>query len=354
MDSLAQDGSDLWVCPRCRGPLRREGEALDCTACGGQYPLVAGIPDFRVSPGARRKIEQERGRVRRWQEWSEELTPEELVERLFASRPGWSPDAVRKRVTVVLEGRERLSRELRGWLRPCLPVDGTGPVLDLGCGAGQLLVALARAGHRPVGLDLSLELLVVAGALLRSEGVRPILAAGEAERLPLPDHRLPSVVSLDVIEHVDEPTPYLEEIGRVLRPDGALALTTPNRFSLAAEPHVSVWGVGWLPRRCQRRYAEWRSELSYENVRLLSLPELRRLVRRASGLEPEVLVPEIPEEEIGRFPPRRKALGRLYNRLVAAPAGRGLIRPVAPFYRVRAFGADRRGGRPSRREGPAQ
>lgn len=85
------------------------------------------------------------------------------------------------------------------------------------------------------------------------------MAAALGEALPLADGALSGVVSLDVIEHVDRPDAFLNEIDRVTRPGGRLALSTPNRFSLAPEPHVMVWGVGLLPRRYQARYVAWRS-----------------------------------------------------------------------------------------------
>ena len=76
----------------------------------------------------------------------------------------------------------------------------------------------------------------------RACGGDPLLAAAHAEALPLADGAVSGVISLDVIEHVAEPRRYLREIERVLAPGGNTALSTPNRFSLAAEPHVFVWG----------------------------------------------------------------------------------------------------------------
>jgi uncharacterized protein len=37
---------DLLACPRCHGPLtdRRDGRALDCTACSLRFPVRDGIP----------------------------------------------------------------------------------------------------------------------------------------------------------------------------------------------------------------------------------------------------------------------------------------------------------------------
>lgn len=341
------DAAAIWACPRCRGGLERSTDEFVCGDCGAGYSIVAGIPDFRRNTAARNGIEEEYDRVRRLNADARHLSAGELVFRFFSSRPSFSPSNARSRTRSIVDGPDRLSGEIEGWLRPCMP-DG-GPVFDLGCGAGQLLVALRRAGHPALGVDLSLDLLVIARALLREEGLEASLAAGEAEALPLRNASVPAVVSLDVIEHVEDPAPYLAEIDRVLTVGGSLALSTPNRFSLAAEPHVSVWGVGWLPRRLQRPYVEWRTEKSYEGVRLLGQRELRRLVEEHTSLDPEILVPPIPDEEIEHFPVYRRFLARLYNRLLRSSVVRFLIRPVAPFYRLRAFEAasdHQRAGRP--------
>jgi SAM-dependent methyltransferase len=142
------------------------------------------------------------------------------------------------------------------------------------------------------------------------------------------------VVSLDVIEHVADPVPFLQEIDRVTGPGGTLALSTPNRFSLAAEPHVFVWGVGWLPRSKQKQYVRWRSGKSYEFTRLLSTWEMSRLLRQHTQFEFELRVPAIPANDIADFPSRRAALARGYNTLVRWQIANPLLLRLGPFFRV--------------------
>jgi SAM-dependent methyltransferase len=217
------------------------------------------------------------------------------VRRVFASQPGRTPADIDMRTRQVLEAPARLRRDLSGWLAGAT---SEGRFLDLGCGPGMLLAAAAGLGRQGIGIDVSLVWLVVARRLIAEHGGVPILAAGFAESLPLADGAVTAVVSLDVIEHVGDPAAYLREIDRVTAADGQVALSTPNRYSLAPEPHVGVWGVGWLPRRLQRRYAEWRSGKSYAYTRLLSSWETVRLVRRYTRFRPRLIAPAIPEEEM--------------------------------------------------------
>ena len=60
-------------------------------------------------------------------------------------------------------------------------------ILELGCGAAQWSIALARAGARPVGIDLSARQLEHARRLMAEAGVDFPLIHGSAEAVPLPD-----------------------------------------------------------------------------------------------------------------------------------------------------------------------
>lgn len=102
-------------------------------------------------------------------------------------------------------------------------------VVDIGCGTGRHAAALAQAGCRPVGVDISEGLLRAAAG--RGAGVR--LVRADARRLPLRDAAADAVISL--CQGAFGITPggdalVLQEAARVLRPGGRLALTA---FSLA-------------------------------------------------------------------------------------------------------------------------
>ena len=103
-------------------------------------------------------------------------------------------------------------------------------------------------------------------------GARYPLPAGERGSTDLTSSRL--------ARRADEQK-RIEE--RVLEPDGRLHVRTVNRFSLLPEPHVGVWGVGFVPRRWADAYVRWRSGQRYEHHRPLSPREIRRAAR-ASGL----------------------------------------------------------------------
>ncbi len=320
-----------WCCPKCRAPVSLGGERVDCGACNARYVVVDGIPDFRISADFWLDIERDRATARDLAARYTKDDVDRLVREVFASQSDGDTERVELRTRQVLDAPERLRGELDGWLDP---PTRDAPFLDLGCGPGMLLAAAASKGRAGIGIDASLVWLVVAKRLIAKWGGEPVLAAALADALPLADGAVKATVSLDVIEHVGDPQAFLREVNRVTRVGGMVALSTPNRFSLAAEPHVSVWGVGWLPRRWQPAFVRWRSGKSYEFTRLLGTWELARMVRRNTQFEPRILLPEIPAEEMRRFPPYRRALARLYNRLCTLPGLRGPLLVICPFFRV--------------------
>lgn len=106
-------------------------------------------------------------------------------------------------------------------------------VLDVGCGAGQFTVALARRQLRVVAVDHHWEMLDKACrriAMTAPAGV--VIAQADAARLPVADGRFDLVVALGVLPWVNDPTVCMAEWVRVLRPGGALLVTISNRLRL--------------------------------------------------------------------------------------------------------------------------
>lgn len=327
----------IWHCPHCYGVLNQISDQLHCRSCHHVYDSIAGIPDLRLPGPDDQALEEDRQQARWLANALSAATAAELVQHIFSSRvdsAGVNWDAARAtlRTRQVLAAPARLHADLDGWLRPCRSDER--PWLDVGCGPGMLQAAAVHNGQAIIGIDLSMVWLIVAQRLITEAGGQPILAAARAEQLPLDDASISAAIALDVIEHVAEPAIVLRELDRVIQPGGWLAMTTPNRFSLAAEPHVSVWGVGWLPRAWQSRYVSWRSTISYAHTCLLSSWEISRLLRHQTRITARILIPPVPEEEIRHFSPSRARLARLYNRLARLPLTRPLFLAIGPFFRI--------------------
>lgn len=157
------------------------------------------------------------------------------------------------------------------------PVDGRR-FLEVGCGTGELLSTIARAGRpaRLAGVDPDPAMLAQAEAKLRAAGLAPELLRGFAQALPFADGTFDVVLSSLMLHHLDGPTKRaaLREWRRVLAPGGALvlvdfgpprsrllrALLWPTRFGLFEEVAENMRGripalleeAGFAPREAGR------------------------------------------------------------------------------------------------------
>lgn len=102
-----------------------------------------------------------------------------------------------------------------------LPQKNNLDVLDVGCGAGNMIHHLAQYG-RVRGIEVDARPVKIAQQ--RGYDVR----LGDAtQAIPFPDASFDLVTALDVIEHVDADEKILQETFRVLRPNGHVLITTP-------------------------------------------------------------------------------------------------------------------------------
>ena len=108
-------------------------------------------------------------------------------------------------------------------------------VLEIGCGAGLLSMALARAGYSVTAIDPAPAML----SLTRQNAARGGLASrlcamgGDVHALPFAPERFQLVVALGVIPWLHSESAAVREMARVLTPGGYLLVTADNRYSLA-------------------------------------------------------------------------------------------------------------------------
>jgi len=322
----------IWRCPRCRGGLIVASETLTCHSCSAAYPSIEGIPDLRLPGASWVDHEADRAEARRLMVETRGFTAKQMVRHVYGWRTERDAAWMDLRTAQVMAGIPRMTREIAGWLDDSTGTNGV--FLEVGCGNGQLLAAASLRNRSGIGIDVRLVWLLVAKRLIEEAHGKAVLAAAMAEALPLADGTIHGIVSLDVIEHVADVPIYLREIERVAAPGARVAFATPNRYSLTAEPHVYIWGVGWILRRWQKAYVKFRKGISYEFTRLLSVRETLGLFRQHTKFQIRILIPQVPPEEISRYPAIRKMVARAYNTLSTWKIFAPVFRLIGPFFRV--------------------
>lgn len=107
-------------------------------------------------------------------------------------------------------------------------------LLEIGCGAGNLLLQATVSGSYPVALDLSMQALTFVRSRMEEAQTGPDAPGGFActraigESLPFKDNIFDCVLLSEVIEHLEAPRISIREAARVLCPGGRLLITTPN------------------------------------------------------------------------------------------------------------------------------
>ncbi len=159
-------------------------------------------------------------------------------------------------------------------------------VVDVACGEGYGSALLAGAAASVTGVDVSPAAVAHARA---TYGARPNLEFVEASctKLPLADASADLVVSFETVEHIDAQEAFVDEVARVLAPDGLLLLSCPNK----------------------REYSDRRGFVNEFHVKELYREELEALVARRFrharwyGQRPSffsVIAPE-PKSETGHL-----------------------------------------------------
>jgi ubiquinone/menaquinone biosynthesis C-methylase UbiE len=120
------------------------------------------------------------------------------------------------------------------------PIDGLflkvmgnkSSILEIGLGDGHFLLACANKGNTVSGLDISRVAIGRAEALFNDASVPAKLEIGDASRITFPENSFDFVVSKDLVEHIREAdfTAHLQEVKRVLKPNGSYLLWTPSKL----------------------------------------------------------------------------------------------------------------------------
>ena len=120
-------------------------------------------------------------------------------------------------------------------LLPILPGDKTACILDLGAGQGFFSQMMHDHGYANV----------VACDYVEDQWKCPevpLVVADLNRRFPFDDESFDCVVSIEVIEHVNDHFHFMDEVARVTRKGGRILITTPNYLTMSGRWHFLLYG----------------------------------------------------------------------------------------------------------------
>ena len=172
----------------------------------------------------------------------------------------------------------RLYAKYADALRPQKP---GARALDVGCGVGQVVARLQEAGFEAHGVDVSQP------NIERARKISERCQLYDGRKLPFPDLHFASVGALNVLEHVDAPEAFIEELVRVTEPGGRIVLSSPNFFRVFGfrDYHPRMRGMG-------RKWQNWR-RLQAKRREMRRAPDRVRFDR----MPPIVKEPFTPDDD---------------------------------------------------------
>jgi len=127
-----------------------------------------------------------------------------------------------------------LEKERDFILDKSLPISGN--ILEIGTGKGHFALALAKRGFSFTSIDISEEEQEIAKLNIQYYGLEKqvIFKIENAQDLSFPDRSFDVIFSINVFHHLQEPQAVLNEIVRLLRPEGKIVLSDFNAKGLEA------------------------------------------------------------------------------------------------------------------------
>ena len=145
-------------------------------------------------------------------------------------------------------------------------------ILDVGCGVGQVVHALTALGFDAHGAEIS------APNLDQARTGPGTFHLYDGEHLPFGNLTFDSVGAFNVLEHVENPVPFLDEMARVLRPGGRLVVSSPNfrRMLGWRDYHPEMQGLAQKWRNAQKLFHRRTAYARGEPVRFDTMKSISR------------------------------------------------------------------------------
>jgi SAM-dependent methyltransferase len=311
--------------------LAPEESCYRCCNCGGKYPVLFGIPDFRIRSDRYLSLEEERDKARRLFEFGEHAPFSELVRYYYSITFDLPDNMARRYQASILSGTERA----KSILQELTSRGDSDQLVDIGCGTGGLLLAAQGRFSGIYGVDIALRWLVIAQKRLRENNATATLVCADAEAMPFPRQSFVNAVAVDLLEHVYDVDNTIREIAEILKPNGVLWLSAVNRYCVGPHPLTGVWAVGYLPagpRSWVLKKLKGIDLLRFANM--LSPGDVCRQLRRCGFVALQPAPKRVEGIDTHAYSTLEQVLIALYRSALRVPLLRRLLLWVGPAFEI--------------------
>lgn len=324
-----------FVCPRCRAPVRATAAAYVCDPCGRTYPVLFGIPDFRLRSDRYLDLGAEVAKATRLAEAAATCTFEQLLDFYYTITDDVPPELARRYKASILNGirhADPMAADLAAALRHA-PAGAVA--VDAGCGAGAMLIAAVRRGVPVVGVDIALRWLVICRKRLDELGLAIPLVCADLADPPFAPASFDALMAIDLVEHVPDIAQLMRSLAALGKPGATLWLTAANGRTLGPHPSTRLWAIGWIPSGMRSRVVKkLRGVDSLRHANLISVAQMRRVARRAGFTEvasrPRRIA--LPDH---RYSTVERLLMQVYRTLSEMPLLGRVLLHVGPAFELR-------------------
>jgi SAM-dependent methyltransferase len=188
------------------------------------------------------------------------------------------------------------TRALNAVIEPLLPKSPDFRLLDVGCGAGNMIHHLSRYGLVK-GLEIDERPVKVA----REERGYDVDLFDVTQPMPFEDNSFDAVTALDVIEHNEDDLAILADSYRILKPGGHMIITVPAFMWLWGHnddinAHIRRYTAKELKQKLTQTGFKVR-RVTYNNFFVFPLAAALILLRRSSKAEPDLASHHLDQEE---------------------------------------------------------
>ncbi|MDO9045744.1 MAG: class I SAM-dependent methyltransferase [Methanobacteriaceae archaeon] len=178
-----------------------------------------------------------------------------------------------------------------GYLVPLLPTGINLKTLEVGCGSARLSCFLASKGYKTTCLDYSESALRVARKNYKISNNNADFVIGDARKLPFENDTFDIVFSTGLLEHFKDPQIVIDEMVRVLKPNGIFySDIVPKKFSTFRSPVIISKSLSKFARKDVNETFYEKKLNSNEIQKMLNSADLKDINVFGAG----VFLPQIP------------------------------------------------------------